>query len=240
MIRYLGQTYQANVVGLDLGVAQSWLVAWYEERLTVITGDGLTPSAGGRGVAQTLISSLWRQCAWESESIPPHRPPALQLVVARGPALAQGFTPLEITRLLVDTLQPMGACTLLWDRDGLVVPLAALAVKEPAIAACLLDGDAFLGLGTVIAPQGHPPSSGMALRFTLVEPQAQRQEGSVAAGQQRWLPLPLGHSARLTLHAASGLQLGTGAPGRGVQAEVAGGLVGLLLDARGRPLPGLD
>ena len=240
VIRYLGEIYRANVVGLDLGLAQSWLVAWYEERLTVIAGDGLPPSAGGHGVARTLISRLWRQCAWESESIPPHQPPALHLVVACGPTLARGFTPLEITQLLVDALQPTGICTLLWDREGLVVPLAALAVNEPAIAACLLDGDAFLRLGTVIAPQGYPPKSGIALRFTLAEPQAQRQEGSVATGQQRLIPLLPGHSARLTVYAASGLGLSGGGLGRGARAEVPGGLVGLLLDARGRPLRGLD
>jgi len=240
VIRYLGDTHQANVVGLDLGLAQSWLVAWYGERLTLIAGDGVTPSAGGHGAAQTLITSLWRQCAWESESVPPYEPPALDLIVARGPALSQGMTPLEITQLLVDTLQPTGTCTLLWDKDGLAVPLAALALSEPAIATCLLEGDAFLRLGTVVAPRGQPPTRGIALRFTLAEAKGRRQQGNVASGEQRLVRVPLGHSARLTLYAASGWDLGTGGLGREAQAEIPGGLVGLLLDARGRPLPGLD
>ena len=240
VIRYLGESYQANVVGLDVGVAQSWLVAWYEGHMTVIAGSGLISSAEGRGPAKALITSLWRQWTVESESILPRQPPTVNLIVARGPALVQGFTPLEIARLLIDVLQPTGICTLLWDRDGLAAPLGALAVNEPAIAACLLDGDAFLRLGTLIAPRGHPSSRRIALRFTLVEPEGRRQQGDVAAGYLRQVPLPPGRSARLTLHPAPGLDLGEGQPGRGAQAEVPGGLVGLLLDGRGRPLPALD
>lgn len=246
VIRYLGEAYLANVVGLDLGLAQSWLVAWYQGRLTVITGSGLGMGAEGalyseaRGLAQALITGLWRQCAVESESISRRQPPAWDLVVVRGPAVATGFAPLEIARLLVDVLQPASICTLLWDRDGLAVPLGALAVKEPAIAACLLDGDAFLRLGTLIAPRGRLPRRGTALRFTLAEPEGRRQQGSVAAGHLHPISLPLGHSATLTLHPAPGLELGGGRPGQGAQAEVPGGLVGLLFDGRGRPLPPLD
>jgi len=246
VIRYLGETHQANVVGLDLDMAQSWLVVWYQEQLTVIAGRGLDPAPDAHPHSEAhrptraLMTSLWRQWITEDESLPPHQPPMLDLVVVRGSVLASGFAPLEIARLLVDVLQPRGTCTLLWDRDGLAAPLGALAVDDPSIATYLLGSDAFIRLGTLIAPWGRLPSKGMALRFTLAEPEGRTQHGGVAAGDLRQIPLPLGHSAMLTLHPASRLDLGAGRPGRGARTEVPGGLAGLLLDGRGRPLPMLD
>jgi hypothetical protein len=256
MIRYLGETYEANVIGLDLGMAESWLVVWYGEQLTVIAGGGLEASmqdwsySEDRAPIKALMTSLWRDWTtrdWttrdrttKEKSIDLLQPPVLDLILVRGSALTMGPTPLGIARLVADVLQPGGTCTLLWDRDGLIAPLGALATRDPAVAACLLDGDALLRLGTLIAPWGHPPSKGVALRFALTGPGGQRQQGDVAAGCLRQIHLPLGCSAMLALHPASGLDLGTGQPGRGARVEVPGGLVGLLLDGRGRPLPVQD
>ena len=236
VIRYQGETYHTNVVGLDLGMAQSWLATWYQGRLTVVAGEGLLTSSADRGAARALITGLWHQCAVENEILSPDQPPVLNLAVVRGPALAQGFTPVEIARLLVDGLQLRGACTLLWDKDGLAAPLGALAASDPAMAASLLGSDAFLRLGTLVAPSGRPPRKGIALRYTLSWPEGRSEQGSVASGHLRQIPLPPGHSARLTLRLASGLNLGTGQLERRAQAEVPGGLAGLLLDGRGRLL----
>jgi hypothetical protein len=245
VIRHLGEIYGANVLGLDLGRSRSWLVVWYQEQLTVIAGSGLGGSTGAhlrlgeRGPVKALMASLWRQWTRDNQSLLPGQSPMLDLVMVRGPALALGFTPLEISRMLVDVLQPTGTCTLLWDRDGLAASLGALAVDEPAVVTCLLDSHAFLRLGTLIAPWGQPPRKGIALRFTLAGPKGRTQQGCVATGQLSQIALPLGRSEMLTLHPASGLSLGAGRPGRGAQTRVPGGLVGLLLDGRGRPLPAL-
>jgi hypothetical protein len=246
MIRYLGEIHEANVIGIDLGMTESWLVAWHLGRLTVIAGGGLEvsteayPHSDGRELTRALIASLWRGWATTGGSHALQQPPALNLILLRGSALAAALAPLDIARVVVDVVQPGGTCTLLWDRDGLIAPLGALAASNPAISACLLDGDALIRLGTLIAPWGRPPSKGAALRFTLNELEGRIQRGDVATGGLQQIPLPLGRSAMLTVHPASRLDLGAGRPGRAARVEVPGGLIGLLLDGRGRPLPTPD
>ncbi len=49
------------------------------------------------------------------------------------------------------------------------------------------------------------------------------------------LPLPLGQDAKLTLKPRPGIDAGFG-PGRGKTFDVSGGAVGVIIDARGRPI----
>jgi len=57
----------------------------------------------------------------------------------------------------------------------------------------------------------------------------------LAAGEIRVHPLPAGETARAVLEPARGMDLGAGR-GRSVEADLTGGAVGVVLDARGRPL----
>ena len=63
-------------------------------------------------------------------------------------------------------------------------------------------------------------------------------EVEVAAGSLEVLPLPPGQKATLELKPRrSNIDVGRGGPGKGGRPiEVQGGLVGLVVDARGRPL----
>jgi hypothetical protein len=57
----------------------------------------------------------------------------------------------------------------------------------------------------------------------------------MAFGELRLLPLAAGETATLTVDPERGFDCGAGA-GHRVEREVRGGTVGLILDARGRPL----
>ena len=61
-------------------------------------------------------------------------------------------------------------------------------------------------------------------------------EVEVAAGTLEILPLPAGQSATLELHPRRGVDIGRGAGRGGKPYKVHGGAVGLIIDARGRPL----
>ena len=50
------------------------------------------------------------------------------------------------------------------------------------------------------------------------------------------IPLGVGERATLELHPTRRFDMGLGEPGRGVTAEAEGGMLGLIIDARGRPL----
>ena len=57
----------------------------------------------------------------------------------------------------------------------------------------------------------------------------------MTCGELKRIPLDLGQTARVVVRPTRGFDLGTG-PGQPVEREVRGGLVGLILDTRGRPL----
>ena len=60
--------------------------------------------------------------------------------------------------------------------------------------------------------------------------------GEVRAGQLAVIPLAQGEQGRLTLRPERGIDVGFGGPGKAGTIRVSGGAVGLMIDARGRPL----
>jgi hypothetical protein len=58
----------------------------------------------------------------------------------------------------------------------------------------------------------------------------------VKQGTMEILPLPVGQSANLKLTPLHRFDIGMGGPGRGGGLRVVGGALGVVIDARGRPL----
>ena len=69
----------------------------------------------------------------------------------------------------------------------------------------------------------------------------ERSEVAVAVGEMKLIELPADERVEVTIEPARGFDVGEGR-GRPVEATIAGGTVGLILDGRGRPLrlPGDD
>lgn len=131
----------------------------------------------------------------------------------------------------VDATAPAGACELYLDPAGTVAAAGALAWHQPEEAAALLERESLMAAGTLLAPSGRirPGSPALALRLRG-GPQALAVE--VRAGGLEWVPWPGEGWAEVKLR--RGLSLGS--QGEGL-VHLQGGLLGLLLDARGRPLP---
>jgi hypothetical protein len=58
----------------------------------------------------------------------------------------------------------------------------------------------------------------------------------VKYGSLQALPLPYGQTARLQLHPLHRADVGMGVPGRGGGFTVKGGVLGVVIDGRGRPI----
>jgi hypothetical protein len=76
------------------------------------------------------------------------------------------------------------------------------------------------------------------LRLKLERERGEASEGEIRFGQLAVLPLRQGDNAKLTLRPERGFDVGFGAPGKAGTLRVTGGAVGLIIDARGRPLQG--
>jgi hypothetical protein len=108
--------------------------------------------------------------------------------------------------------------------------LGVLAGIHREAATQVFRRDCLIRLGTCIACTGQPKVGQTALTLTR-----DGQTTEVEGGEIVCLPLALGETASLEVKPARGLDLGAGR-GRAITATVHGGEVGLILDARGRPI----
>jgi len=137
---------------------------------------------------------------------------------------------------LLDALQPTGVCTLALDQGSLLPQLGALAYVHPLAAAQLVARDGFLRLGTAICVVGTAREGSVALRIKVEYGDGQRIEVEVPYGALEVIPLMPGRQASIELRPTSHFDVGLGRRGKGATTQVEGGVVGIIVDARGRPL----
>jgi hypothetical protein len=162
--------------------------------------------------------------------------PQWDLILGAGRTLTRTPHPGYAALLLLDALEPVGVSQIVLDIGGIAATLGAVAATRPLAAAEVVEHDAFLNLGTVVAPLGTARPGEIALRLKVHYPNGQVVQHEVAYGSIELVPLAAGERATLELHPTHRFDMGLGEPGRGVTAEAEGGTLGLIIDARGRPL----
>jgi hypothetical protein len=163
--------------------------------------------------------------------------PPLEPIIASGGTLARAPRPGHAALMLLDAVQPVGITTLVLDPHNLTSALGAAARPLPIVAVQVLESGSYVSLGTVVAPSGRARLGRRILRIQMdPEDGEHSMAGEIRMGQLIVLPLPQGHHARLTLRPERGIDVGFGGPGRAGTLRVSGGAVGLIVDARGRPL----
>jgi uncharacterized protein (TIGR01319 family) len=160
--------------------------------------------------------------------------PSFDTIIGTGAVLARAPKPGQAALMMIDGLQPTGFTTLVLDQQGLLPMLGAAAAINPVAVVQVLEAEALMTLGSVVAVTGDGKQGQMAVRVrgTLANGRQLREDvrfGSLAA-----IHLPPGDS-RVTIQPAGGLDAGFG---RGVSRTVnmSESAVGLIIDARGRPI----
>lgn len=162
--------------------------------------------------------------------------PLFEPIVATGSILTNAPSRGQALLTLLDGLQPTGVTTMVLDQNNIMPALGAAAGINSILPVQVLESSTFINLGTVISPSGNAPYGALALRVKL------KQEGStettleIKHGTLEVIPLPLGKSANLHLQPLNRFDVGMGGPGRGGSVRVVGGALGVIIDARGRPL----
>lgn len=161
------------------------------------------------------------------------------LILATGGILAHAPRYSQAALLLLDALQPRGVTSLVLDRTMLISQLGAVASVAPIAAVQVNENDAVMHrLGTCVVPFGDLPQGQVAIRVGVEYSNGRQVTAEVMSGSIEIIPLKLNEQALLTLYPAPTVDVGLG-PGERARAaeEIDGGLVGLIIDARGRPLP---
>ena len=162
--------------------------------------------------------------------------PYCDLIVGGGAVLSRAPTAGAAALVMLDALQPTGLTTLAVDQNHLLAALGAAAYANPMAAVQVLESGALLRLGWAISVLGPAREDEVVCTAKLVTGDGQETTLTIKAGALEVLPLPLGQHGTLTLNPRSNIDVGFG-PGRKQTLEVDnGGAVGIIIDARGRPL----
>ncbi len=161
--------------------------------------------------------------------------PPFEPILASGATITDAATSGQKLLMLLDGLQPTGIATLALDQNNLLSMLGAASELNSILPIQVIDAGALAYLATVISPVGKANFGTPILRAKLVRENGTQQATEVKMGDLEILPLENGQTARLELRPLRRADIGLG-PGKGADLDVPGSLLGIVIDARGRPL----
>ena len=135
--------------------------------------------------------------------------------------------------LLLDGFYPEGVTKLSVDSIFMMPQLGVLASIHPKAALEVFHADCLIHLGTSVAPEGEGKPGKEFCRFEFEFPGGKKEEVVLKFGEIKLLGLGEGERATMLAKPPRGVDVGSG-PGKEHRAEVTGGVVGLVLDGRGR------
>lgn len=159
----------------------------------------------------------------------------LNLIVGSGGILSHAPRRIQSMLMMVDAYEPLGFTMLSVDSIFMMPHLGVLSTINEKAATQVFVRDCMIYLGTCVAPIGQGKDGELCADYEITFPDGKTTNDQLAFGDLRLYPLDLGKKAKVTMQPAKhvNLGMGTGVP---VTREVQGGVVGLMLDGRGRPL----
>jgi uncharacterized protein (TIGR01319 family) len=137
--------------------------------------------------------------------------------------------------LLIDGFEPMGVTRLGQDSVFMMPHLGVLSTVHPKAAMDIFERDCLVRLGTVIAAKGQSQYGKEVMKVKLTLLSGDIVEKNMTYGSMARLPLPEGQKAEVEVDPTISFDVGRGG-GRSLRTWVEGGVVGIIIDARGRPL----
>ena len=159
----------------------------------------------------------------------------LDMIVGSGGVLSHAPRRQQAMLMMIDAFQPEGITHLAVDSIFMMPQLGVLAQVNPEAATQVFERDCLIHLGTAIAPVGVANDGDECLTVQISGGGMSPVNENIPFGELRRYLLPSDEKATLKLHPSRRFDLGAG-NGHAVEAEVPGGIVGLVIDTRGRPL----
>lgn len=176
-------------------------------------GDTFSQEGGGRSIVDNM---------------------KLDLLVASGGVLSHAPEMTQTAQMLIDAFEPEGFTELAKDSIFMMPHLGVLASVHPQAALEVFEKDCLIYLGTVVSPRGSGKPGQLCFSYKIAG-ESLKEHGKMHVGEQRLFELGLEGTAEVSITPARGFDVGNG-PGREITRTVRGGTVGLILDARGRPI----
>ena len=159
----------------------------------------------------------------------------LDLIVGSGGILSHAPRRIQSMVMMVDAYEPLGFTRLSVDSIFMMPHLGVLSTIDEKAATDVFIRDCMVYLGTCVAPIGQGHTDERCADYEISFPDGSVVKDQLTFGELRLFPLTLSQKATIIMRPAKQVNLGAG-PGTPVTQEVQGGVVGLMLDGRGRPL----
>ena len=159
---------------------------------------------------------------------------SLDMIVGSGGVLSHAPRRQQAMLMMIDAFEPEGVTRLAVDSIFMMPQLGVLAHVNPEAATQVFERDCLIHLGTCISPIGVGSTGEACLSVELHLPGSPPVTQDIPSGELLHFPLELGEKASVKLQPSRRFDLGAGR-GNLVEAEVMGGVVGLVIDTRGRP-----
>lgn len=160
----------------------------------------------------------------------------IRIVAGTGGLLSHAPRRVQSMMVLTDAFLPEGVTMMFQDSVFMMPHLGVLSTVHPDAAWQIFDKDCLVRLGSVIAPSGLVNNSEEVVMDVVMEmPEGNTIEVRMRAGELKLIDLLERQKAKTTIRPRRGFDIGSGS-GREHVTEVEGGVVGVLLDTRGRPL----
>jgi uncharacterized protein (TIGR01319 family) len=154
----------------------------------------------------------------------------LDMIVGSGGVLSHAPRRQEAAYMMLDAYQPQGITMLAVDSIFMMPQLGVLSTTLPEAAAQVFERDCLIKLGPAIAPVGTGREGDLCCTVTLNGKQVEAKVGEIIV-----LPLGVDEKAEVEINPARGFDVGEGR-GKSLTTSIEGGVVGVIIDARGRPL----
>ena len=159
----------------------------------------------------------------------------LGMIIGSGGVLSHAPRRNQAALMMIDAFQPEGFTYLTVDSIFMMPHLGVLSTVHEKSAMEVFEKDCLIWLGTCIAPKGVSKKGKKICSLRIIKESGEEIEVELKFGELKRIPLGLGEKAKVIAEPEKGFDMGEGY-GKKVEREVRGGVVGIILDGRGRPL----
>ncbi len=159
----------------------------------------------------------------------------LALIIGSGGVLSHAPRRQQAALMMLDAFQPEGVTMLTVDSIFMMPHLGVLSTVHEEAATEVFDRDCLIRLGSSISPRGIDKDGKPCVKIQLELPRGERKKLTVNFGDLVKVPLGIGEKAKAIIEPTKNFDVGAG-KGKVSEVEVEGGVVGLIIDCRGRPL----
>ncbi len=158
----------------------------------------------------------------------------LNLIVGSGGVLSHAPRRQQSMLMMIDAFLPEGVTQLAVDSIFMMPQLGVLSQVNKEAATQVFNRDCLIHLGTCIAPTGQAKKGGSCLEISVNMPSG-IVEDTIPAGELKLYKVGMDEVVQVKIQPNRHFDAGAG-NGQVVETEVRGGVVGLVIDTRGRPL----